>query len=380
MPWAGRAVTPGLVLYVGAEGAGGLRNRITAFRQHYDLQAPVPFALLPAAIDLQDPKADVRRLAATIEAACDRMATDPALIVVDTLSKTFGGGKENSDDMAVYVANAQSLASQFECLVMPIHHRPKDAESTEPRGHSSLKGGVDTIVLVESGATKRATITKQKDGESGAEFLFQLTSVELGVDEDGDPVTSCVVAMTDIDDTPPKSPFLSALAKLPTKSRLIFDQLGDLIEAQGEPVPAIIPADQIDRMWVTRVANFGDWRDRVLATAGTSPGHERDKAYESAKKAFNRAKERLQSDGIVRVWNDFAWITHKLPSTCRDSAGTNAGTGVGQAGQKGSPLKGGTPKCPGSVPVPGGDVLASDLRLIDLDHPDAPDTNPGWSE
>ena len=30
-----------------------------------------------------------------------------------------------------------------------VHHTPKDGTSSDPRGHSSLKGGVDTMILVE---------------------------------------------------------------------------------------------------------------------------------------------------------------------------------------------------------------------------------------
>ena len=38
---------------------------------------------------------------------------------------------------------------------------------------------------------------KQKDGESGLEFHFNLQQKILGVDEDGDDITSCVVVATD---------------------------------------------------------------------------------------------------------------------------------------------------------------------------------------
>ncbi len=38
-----------------------------------------------------------------------------------------------------------------------------------------------------------AAVSKQKDGEMGAEFGFTLDVVVLGVDEDGDEITSCAV-------------------------------------------------------------------------------------------------------------------------------------------------------------------------------------------
>ena len=64
--WQGRKVKQGLVIYVAAEGITGLRNRVEAFRRHHDVKG-IPFALVPCAIDMQAPEADVRRLVAAIK-------------------------------------------------------------------------------------------------------------------------------------------------------------------------------------------------------------------------------------------------------------------------------------------------------------------------
>lgn len=309
--WAGRKTARGLVVYVGAEGATGLRNRIAAFRSHHDLNEAPPFALIPTPIDLQDPSADTRHLIEQVRRLAEMSNAMPALIIIDTLSKTFGGGKENTDDMAVYIANCQRVASEFDCLVMPVHHRPKDAESTEPRGHGSLKGGVDAIILVEAGKTKSAEVTKQKDGEIGERFLFNLRVVELGEDEDGEPVTSCVVELTDAGLTPKVDPFARAIGKLSAGPRLAYGQLGELISSSGIAVPTGIPDEEINRMMVSKVASLEAWRDKSISAAGTEAGHSRD----TGKKAFNRALQTLRSRGIVRVWNEWAWITHQIAGT-----------------------------------------------------------------
>lgn len=306
--WCARRVRQGLVVYVGAEGGAGLRNRIAAFRRHHDLRDSIPFALIPTPIDMQDPNADTGRLAETVRMTAKQSGAEPALVIIDTLSKTFGGGKENTDDMATYVANCQRIASEFNCLVMPVHHRPKDAESIEPRGHGSLKGGVDTVILIEAGKTKCAEVTKQKDGEIGDKFLFNLGVVELGSDEDGEAVTSCVIEHTETNLNAIVSPFAQAVGKLSVGNRLVYDQLGELIEAVGELVPADIPDTEINRNWVCRVASLEAWRDKSISAAGTEAGHSRD----SGKRAFNRALPALRKAGIVRVWNDWAWITHQL--------------------------------------------------------------------
>lgn len=343
--WSGRKVKPGLVVYVAAEGVGGLRNRVAAFRQHHEISGDLPFAIIPSAIDLQAPDADVRVLAATIRAAAELAGAEPALIILDTLSKTFGSGKENTDDMASYVANCGRIADEFRCCVAPVHHRPKDAESQEPRGHSSLKGGVDTVILVEGGQTKSAQITKQKDGEVGDRFLFNLEIVPLGEDEDGDAVTSCVVKLTDTDLTRAADPFMRAVGKLSPSTRLVFDQLGDLIEAAGIAVPPSIPEREINRNRVGKVGDYAGWFESFLASSGTARGQRGDKDYERARKAFQRAVTSLDNQGVVRVFEGYAWITFTAAGTDRgqvwgqvEAGGQRAGTNVAPPFRGGHPV------------------------------------------
>jgi len=45
----------------------------------------------------------------------------------------------------------------------------------------------------EDCAQRSVTITKMKDGEDNAAQGFQLRTVVMGTDEDGDDITSCVV-------------------------------------------------------------------------------------------------------------------------------------------------------------------------------------------
>ncbi|MEH3037869.1 MAG: AAA family ATPase [Sphingomonas adhaesiva] len=308
--WRGRRVRRGLVVYVGAEGLAGLKNRMVAFRHHHQIAAdtPVPLALVPSAIDLQAANADTPRLIELIRQAADESGYDPALIVVDTLSKTFGAGKENTDDMATYVANCGKVAEAFACCVLPVHHRPKDSDNAEPRGHGSLKGGVDTVILVEAGRVRKATVTKQKDGPEGVTELFGLLPIYLGEDEDGEDVTSCIVqpAVATVDEA---DPLAQAIAALPDGPKLALRQLDEATEHDGVSPPAEIPDAEIDRVLTPRVVPTGTWRERAIQAAGT----DRDMDRDTGKKAFNRALKVLQTRGIVRVWGDFAWLNTIAP-------------------------------------------------------------------
>ena len=74
-----------------------------------------------------------------------------------------------------------------------VHHTGKDA-SKGPRGHSSLFAALDGAIEVERSLKGRFwSAAKVKDGEDGKQVAFKLQVVELGVDADGDPVTSCAI-------------------------------------------------------------------------------------------------------------------------------------------------------------------------------------------
>ncbi len=296
-PWNGRAVKSGLVVYIGAEGANGLRNRIVAFMRHHQIEGePVPMVLIPISIDLQGADADLPKLIAAIELAVSKCGLPLALIVIDTVSKTFGAGKENTDDMATYVANCQRVSEIFTCCVMPLHHRPKDTESKEPRGHSSLKGGVDTVLLVEGGRTKRITVTKQKDAEADVEIGFDLTPVMLGADADGDPVTSCVVTISEVVPRPVKTRKLSPAQQSALDILIRLNAVSEIL------APADLPDHLSKSGRPFKVVSITEWRDAILAVS-MGPESRRD----SATRMFQKHRDKLSDMGAIHISGDYAW-------------------------------------------------------------------------
>jgi KaiC/GvpD/RAD55 family RecA-like ATPase len=345
--WQGHKVKQGLVVYLCAEGQHGLKNRIAAFRRQHNVEG-LPFALIPVSIDLQAQDADVNRLIDAVRAAEEHFGQQAAMVVVDTLAKTFGGGKENTDDMVPYVANGQRVANEFECFTLIIHHRPKDAESEDPRGHSSLRGGVETVVLVEAGETKKARWTKQKDGEDGIELLFKLKVVELGKDEDGDPVTSCIVEATDVDLVPRGDSAASKIARLSDKQKAVLNAIDETLERVGIYPPIEIPDVEINRLKVGKVVKTDDWRARHVQTAGQAS----DIKPDSIRKEFDRGLVRLKNDGIVAVYGDYAWRTWEsfiAPRTSPDNIPDKPKFQARTSRTNGVPPTGETPALSGSM-------------------------------
>lgn len=197
-PWQGRRVEKGGVIYVAAEGGGGVLNRIEAFKRHHSL-APdleVPFSLVPSSVDLLDPAADTNELIALIQEEAATFGEPVKLVVIDTLSRALAGGNENaSEDMGALVKNMDRIREETGAHAMLIHHSGKDA-GKGARGHSLLRGAVDTLVELarsESAKGGAITVTKQRDLPIPAPFGYGLKTIELGVNRHGETVTSCVV-------------------------------------------------------------------------------------------------------------------------------------------------------------------------------------------
>lgn len=195
-PWRGHRTSAGLVVHVAAEGGRGFVNRLAAYRREAEWTRGIPFAVLPQPVNLLHPSPDTGQLVELIRSAEGQAGCEVAAVIVDTLARVTPGGDENSSQtMSDFIRSVDRLRAETGAAVIIVHHAGKDA-AKGARGHSSLRAAVDTEILVE-GATgvRTATITKQRDLASNGEvFPFELVPVDLGTDEEGDPVTSCVVA------------------------------------------------------------------------------------------------------------------------------------------------------------------------------------------
>lgn len=187
--WRGRKVKQGRVVYVAAEGAGGFRNRLNAYAQAHSLDL--------AALDL-----------GVIKAAPNLMVKDDALdvckaiiaggpvsvVIIDTFAQVMPGANENAgEDVGKALQHCKGIHKATGAVVILVHHAGKDS-SKGARGWSGLRAAADAELEVVKLATGRLLrSTKQKDGEDGLEWGFELGVVPIGVDEDGDVLTSCVV-------------------------------------------------------------------------------------------------------------------------------------------------------------------------------------------
>jgi hypothetical protein len=195
--WRGLRTKPGRVAYVVAEGGGGFPKRIKAYGNHHGVDVTaLPFSLLNAAPNFTA-KADVGEVIRGIQAA-----GGADIIVVDTLAQVTPGANENAgEDMGRVIAHCKALHKHTRATVLLVHHAGKDA-SRGARGWSGMKAAMDAEIEVTRGvAGRKVKLTKQKDGEDGLEFGFELQRVIVGMDEDGDVIESAVVIEADAPET-----------------------------------------------------------------------------------------------------------------------------------------------------------------------------------
>lgn len=190
VPWCGKKVTQGDVVYIAAEGAGGFKTRIAAYRTHHGISPGTPGVNILAAVPNLMTKQDVIDLGNAVLAF-----GKPALIVYDTLARGTAGADENSaKDMGLAIANCRRLYEATGAMILLVAHTGKDT-SKGMRGSNAPLGAVDVeIEISRSNDNRTATVKKLKDGgPDGEAYGFKLVTVPVGMDEDGDVISSCVV-------------------------------------------------------------------------------------------------------------------------------------------------------------------------------------------
>ena len=186
--WFEHKVKNAPVTYIGLEGKGGIKNRIQAWRLKNPSFTPTNFKVILNNFDLMK-QFEVDALAQAI--ISNEM--HQGLIVIDTLNQASPSADENSSqDMGTIIKHLKRLQEATGGLVLIDHHTGKNT-AQGLRGHSSLKAALDANIEVTGGDKKSWILEKSKDGEDGKSFGFRLEVHVLGIDSDGDQITSCTV-------------------------------------------------------------------------------------------------------------------------------------------------------------------------------------------
>lgn len=261
--WNRREVHGGPVVYVAAEGAARLGDRVAAWQTHRRAAAithPVHWLTIPVHL-YQSAWADA------FTAYC--AARQPVLVVVDTLARCALGADENSArDMGVIVDHLDQTKRATGASILIVHHSGKET-SAGARGSTALKGAVDTELQVTAADTRHTLkITKQKDGAEPQPYRFVRQ-----------PAGDSVVLVPD------RGQSTDGDTDLTATGTAILDALRSVE----------VPGGVSSKIWLTAAADtvsersFWNWRSRLLAQGHvTNLGNDHRPSYITT--------ERLQDD------------------------------------------------------------------------------------
>jgi len=193
--WRDRRTARGRVVIIAAEGAGGIGKRGEAYARYheFDLRG-IDLHVIPAAPNFLD-NDDISEVMAEIG------NIGPVdLVIIDTFAQVTPGANENtSEDIGRALANLKLLYGVTNAMNLVVAHAGKDL-SKGVRGWSGLKAAADVQieVLRHENGDREIIIEKMKDGEDGIRWGFKLEVVEVGIDYDGDIITSCVAVPTEL--------------------------------------------------------------------------------------------------------------------------------------------------------------------------------------
>lgn len=187
-PWHAHEVTQGQAVYVAAEGWGGLKRRVHAWKLHNEIRSRLGLVIVRGKTLRTESSVDA--LIGSIRA---KVGDHPVLFLgLDTLNRLLPGIEENAPEaMGHAVGIADRLRGAFPgSTVVWVHHSGWDDQ--HERGHSSLGDDLDAVIHAEKELgplTTQLTCDKQKDADEFTTLNLNLCRVG----DPGEPLSSLVV-------------------------------------------------------------------------------------------------------------------------------------------------------------------------------------------
>ena len=288
----GRRVHKTNCLFMALEGVSGFEKRLKA--EIITNKESDGFYYIAQPVNLFD---DAPAVEDTIKAI---KANEAGILIIDTLNRALAGGSENApEDMGQFIRNLDAIRAATGAHILLIHHSGKDA-ARGMRGHTALLGAADVVLEVVRDANTKArsvTVRKSKDDLDGGVFGFALTVKELGEDEDGDPITTCVVHETEGKKVTPLS----------KKEQHWLDTICQLF-ARSEGIQMVAPDEGMTPIPCATRDDLREWiKKRGLVGVAHSVAK---KGVLSAtdRSAFARILEALKIKNKLGIHGDWIWL------------------------------------------------------------------------
>ena len=197
-PWRGHRTTQGQTLYVVAEGTKSFAKRVQAWELKHGTTLN-SLIILPEPVQAKG-ESDYGNIRLSqdwldlIEVAAE---IKPVLIVLDTQARmTLGLNENDNGQMGTWINAVSELKRATGACVLVVHHTGR--AGGDARGASAIDAAQDAEWKMERVGGKRSlkarlSMEKNKDGDDRISFAFQMQVVTVGLDPDGEEITSLVL-------------------------------------------------------------------------------------------------------------------------------------------------------------------------------------------
>ena len=267
VPWLGKTVKEGPVIYLCGEGRHAVPRRVAAWKSKHGAIPNGRFLMSNRRVQFDpdtilDMLCEINKLAA--------MSELPVLIVIDTLARALPGecDENSAKDTMAFVDMCDRLQSQYNCAVIIIHHTGHaEGSKNRARGSSALKGAMDLEILLDAG---RGVIEwmKTKDSEPHLPIKYELVKTAYG---DGPRDNSCIV-----------------------KYDVKYDPTTENMTKPAK-VGAAVLSTLCHKLGTTQIS-IDAWREEFQAEYGGNAAAKRQ--------AFKRAKDDLEKIKYIQVRGD----------------------------------------------------------------------------
>jgi hypothetical protein len=301
----------GGVLVLAAEGAITFRSRLAGLVQCDKLPAePQPFAWKATVPSLLAPTAftELEQMVAEIEKQMlAKWGVPLVMIAVDTLAAAanFRDESDAAEGQAVMNVLAK-LAKRFGCCVLAVDHFGKVAE-TGTRGTSAKESAADAVLALLgdrklSGEVSNCRLAVRKlrgGGHVGRKICFTVRVLQLGVDRDGDPISTCTIEWeTGIGTGRPEKQKRRWRKSLKTLQKSLMAVLAD----QGQVLRPIGENGREVRMVDKERVRIEFYKINIVES---DTDERRDAAN---RQAFNRSLNTATTEGLINVQEDWIWL------------------------------------------------------------------------
>jgi AAA domain len=301
--FAGRPVKRrGGVLFLAAEGSSEIPIRLCGLveAKFPGQKDRLPFAWGEGCPTLMQAGA-IEQLVQIAKQAADHMQSEfgveLVLIIIDTMSAAAGFKDENSSpegQLAMNVLN--ELSKRTGAFAIACDHFGKMVE-TGTRGTSAKEASADVVIACLGDRTQagslanlRIAVRKLRGGATGGETALRLRTVDLGVDEDREPITTCVVEWSTVTvAAPPDAANGKGWPKsaIPFRGALVTTLKLHGTEQRRHPDGPTVFAVELDKV--------REEFDKCYPLDGS----DRKKELNKRRQAFKRSTATVQSRGLI---------------------------------------------------------------------------------